>query len=177
MQYLRHCNKFTSRGLSTQVANADLNITDFVNRNPRNLERMRIGYKPDGYHVEKPGKCFWHKLNLSQSGRYVYATIEHFENGTVLQASTKEWALKKQLYKCIDSSAYYNLGRVLAERCLKSGLIEVYSNITPPKPDGKVAKFLEALQKGGVNLQEPPQFKPPRPWDQYRHEKPWEVTE
>lgn len=33
----------------------------FTNRNPRNLEKLRIGYKPDGYHLEKPGKCFWHK--------------------------------------------------------------------------------------------------------------------
>lgn len=35
--------------------------TYFVNRNPRNLELMKIGYKPDGYHLDKPGKCFWHK--------------------------------------------------------------------------------------------------------------------
>lgn len=33
----------------------------FTNRNPRNLEKIRIGYKPDGYHVDKPGKCYWHK--------------------------------------------------------------------------------------------------------------------
>lgn len=33
----------------------------FTNRNPRNLERLRIGYKPDGYHVEYPDKQFWHK--------------------------------------------------------------------------------------------------------------------
>lgn len=33
----------------------------FVNRNPRNLEKMRIGYKPDGYHVDNPGKCYWHR--------------------------------------------------------------------------------------------------------------------
>lgn len=31
------------------------------NRNPRNLERLRIGYKPNGYFLEKPGKCFWNK--------------------------------------------------------------------------------------------------------------------
>lgn len=41
-------------------SNSEISPT-FVNRNPRNLERMRIGYKPDGYHVDKPGKCFWHK--------------------------------------------------------------------------------------------------------------------
>lgn len=33
----------------------------FINRNPRNLERMRIARKPDGYHLDKPGRKFWHK--------------------------------------------------------------------------------------------------------------------
>lgn len=31
------------------------------NRNPRNLEMMKIAYRPDGYHLEAPGRCFWHK--------------------------------------------------------------------------------------------------------------------
>jgi large subunit ribosomal protein L18 len=168
----------TNREFSTKIENSNLQISpDFVNRNPRNLERMRIGYKPDGYHVEKSGRRFWHKLKLTQSGRYAYASVEHFENGEVLKASTLEWALKKQLYKCNDSVAFYNLGRVLADRCLKAGLIEMYSNIELPKPDGKVAKFLKGLQEGGVVLEEPPQFKPARPWDQYRPEKPWEITD
>jgi large subunit ribosomal protein L18 len=32
-----------------------------VNRNPRNLEFLRIAYKPAGYELEKPGRCFWNK--------------------------------------------------------------------------------------------------------------------
>lgn len=31
------------------------------NRNPRNLEMMKIAYKPDGYHLDNPGRQFWHK--------------------------------------------------------------------------------------------------------------------
>lgn len=31
------------------------------NRNPRNLEMMKIAYKPDGYHLDNPGRNFWHK--------------------------------------------------------------------------------------------------------------------
>lgn len=31
------------------------------NRNPRNLEMMKIAYKPGGYHLERPGRNFWHK--------------------------------------------------------------------------------------------------------------------
>lgn len=46
-----------------------------------------------------------------------------------------------------------------------------------PEKEGKVSSFLKALSEGGVNLEEPPQFKVARPWDQLRPEKPWEVTE
>lgn len=31
------------------------------NRNPRNLEMMKIAYRPDGYHLDNPGRRFWHK--------------------------------------------------------------------------------------------------------------------
>lgn len=51
-QYLR---QFTTKLQKNKVG------LNFVNRNPRNLEKMRIGYKPDGYHVDNPGKCYWHR--------------------------------------------------------------------------------------------------------------------
>lgn len=66
--------------------------------------------------------------------------------------------------------------QVLALRCLQSGIIEISSFVKSPKPNGKVALFLEALKEGGINLVEPPQFKTSYPWDQHRPEKPWEVT-
>lgn len=49
------CQQLFSSNVENKVSSV------FRNRNPRNLEKMRIGYKPDGYHVEKPGKCYWHK--------------------------------------------------------------------------------------------------------------------
>lgn len=44
-------------------SNAELveKCTEIVNRNPRNLERLRIARKPSGYHLEKPGRSYWHK--------------------------------------------------------------------------------------------------------------------
>lgn len=32
-----------------------------VNRNPRNLEKLCIAMKPDGYHLDNPGRRFWNK--------------------------------------------------------------------------------------------------------------------
>ncbi|XP_023704109.1 39S ribosomal protein L18, mitochondrial isoform X2 [Cryptotermes secundus] len=73
--------------------------SEFYNRNPRNLERLRIAYKPIGYHLEAPGREFWHKLLLEQSSRHVTAKIVHHSGLEVITASTKEWALKKFLYR------------------------------------------------------------------------------
>lgn len=47
----------------------------------------------------------------------------HWKEGPVLEASTSEWAIKKQLYRPKDISAYNNLGKVMYE--------EYESEITP----------------------------------------------
>lgn len=44
----------------------NLNVIDphvpyVTNRNPRNLEMLKIAYKNEGYHLEAPGKSFWIK--------------------------------------------------------------------------------------------------------------------
>lgn len=63
---IKHLNKFQNnfqlvRHTSTSLPKNEFIPSNFVNRNPRNLEKMRIGYKPDGYHVDNPGKCYWHR--------------------------------------------------------------------------------------------------------------------
>ena len=40
-------------------------------------------------------------MNVSASKRYVMAEICHFENGQIITASSKEWGLKKQLYRFV----------------------------------------------------------------------------
>lgn len=76
----------------------------------------------------------------------------HFENGPVVQASTKEWCVKKQLYKTGDTSAYVNLARVFAKRCLMSGIIEMTMK---PSHGLKIGKFLDILNENGLSLEEP----------------------
>ncbi|KAJ2940293.1 hypothetical protein O0L34_g11867 [Tuta absoluta] len=149
---------------------------EFVNRNPRNLERMRIARKPDGYHLENEGRKFWHKLVLTPSSRTVTAEIVHYVNGPVIEAKTTEWCLRKQLYSPTDTCAYIALGKVLAQRCLESGIAEVYCDIKPAE-GGKAEKFLNAVISGGIKLEEMEVYTKPNPWDQHRPEKPWEVTE
>ncbi|EDW47624.1 39S ribosomal protein L18, mitochondrial [Drosophila sechellia] len=147
-----------------------------INRNPRNLERLRIAYKPGGYHLEKPGRSYWHTLEINASGRYVSADVKHFENGTILSASTSEWAIKQHLYKTNDTSAFVNLGRVLAHRCLQSGITEMTCNVEAV-PGSKLQKLLKTIQDNGVSFTEPSRLPNEQPWDEKRHEKPWEVSE
>lgn len=53
-------NLFIKRQLHGNNAIVD-NCKEIRNRNPRNLERLRIARKPTGYAVEKPGFSYWHK--------------------------------------------------------------------------------------------------------------------
>ncbi|XP_063986099.1 large ribosomal subunit protein uL18m [Diachasmimorpha longicaudata] len=150
--------------------------TEVSNRNPRNLELLRIARKPAGYHLERVSRKFWHQLVITRSVKHVEVHIEHIENGRVITATTKEWSLKKRLYSYHDSSAFMNIGRVLAERCIESGIFAIH--VSPHMPrGGKVDLLLSKLEEGGVALVEPPLYKNPYPWDLQRLEKPWDVTE
>ncbi|XP_072752183.1 large ribosomal subunit protein uL18m [Anoplolepis gracilipes] len=149
--------------------------TEVVNRNPRNLERLRIARKPEGYHLEVPGRKYWHKLYVIKKPRYITAEVHHFKNGPVVTASSMEWALKKHLYRGIDGSAYINVGRVLAQRCLEAGICEMKVD---NKLTGEKCKLLiTQLTENGICLTEPPVYKYPNSWDRYRPEKPWEIHE
>lgn len=66
--------------------------------------------------------------------------------------------------------------QVFSQRCLEAGLIEMWCDIQPVE-NGKLEKFLNEMKANGISLTEPTRVLPHRPWDQYRPEKPWEVTE
>uniref|UniRef100_A0A2M4C1B9 Large ribosomal subunit protein uL18m n=2 Tax=Anopheles marajoara TaxID=58244 RepID=A0A2M4C1B9_9DIPT len=147
-----------------------------INRNPRNLERLRVARKTDGYHLEKPTRSFWHRLDLTTSNKYVTARLIHFQNGTIVECSTMEWALKRHLYKGNDYTAYTNLARVFATRCMEVGLTEMRCDLKPVQ-GGKVGSFLKIVEESGIKLNEPERLRPNYSWDMHRHPKPWEVTE
>ncbi|XP_054289965.1 39S ribosomal protein L18, mitochondrial-like [Macrosteles quadrilineatus] len=167
-------SKHFSRSASTA---ADASSTFYCyNRNPRNLEKLRIAHKPVGWFLEKPGKTYWNKLvvKTNRSARSVTGEVVHNSGTVVVSASTKEWALAKQLYSLGDTAAYVNLARVLAQRCHETGISEVACFIER-KPDTKVEAFLQELEKEGVTLSEPEEYEHPRPTQLVKPEKPWEV--
>ena len=118
---------------------------------------------------------------MSSSGKYVTAQMIHFENGPIIEASTSEWAVKKQLFKTSDTSAYLNLAKVFAQRCLESGFIEMTCDLRPAE-GGKVSGFLNTVKESGLILIEPPGILPQISVNKFvgRREKPhgdWEVHE
>lgn len=78
----------------------------------------------------------------------------HFEQGPIVEASTSEWAIKKQLFKTTDQSAYVNLARVFAQRCLESGFIEMKCHLKKTQGE-KIGAFLDAIKASGIVLKEP----------------------
>ncbi|KAG8239669.1 hypothetical protein J437_LFUL013892 [Ladona fulva] len=156
----------------------DVVSTTYENRNPRNLEKLRIAYKPKGYHLEKPFRNFWHKLEITRTGRHLSAAIVHYTGPVVISASTTEWCIRKYLYRTNDTSAYVNLAKVLSHRCLESGILEMKTDYFSEAPKSKkVALFLNEMENNGIILVEPERFEGYKPWDQHRPEKPWEIVE
>lgn len=75
-----------------------------------------------------------------------------------------------------DSSAYINVGRVLAQRCLEAGICEM--EVDSELKRGEKSKLLiNELRKAKIHLNEPPMYKYPNSWNMHRPEKPWEIHE
>ncbi|XP_065207834.1 large ribosomal subunit protein uL18m-like isoform X2 [Planococcus citri] len=146
---------------------------NIFNRNPRNLERLRIEYKNEGWVLEKTKHTYWHRLVVKETSKGIVASVLHKDGDTVLSAGSDEWCIRKFLYNPTDKSAYVNVGRIFARRCLESGLTEM-ANLYEPIPGGKLELLIKEVQAGGVSLSEPPRLiyedtftkvKPERPWD------------
>ncbi|MPC64186.1 39S ribosomal protein L18, mitochondrial [Portunus trituberculatus] len=97
-----------------------------------------------------------HRLVLEKSNRHSTGWVEHHTGTPVVAASTREWAIKHHLYSTTDINAIYNIGRILARRCLESGITEVYTELDQyAESSRKIQKFLTAMKVGGVELKEP----------------------
>lgn len=153
---------------------SDVRTNNFLaNRNPRNLERLTIARKPTGYHLDKPGKLFWHKVVLEQKPRNVIAKVYHNNGSTVIQASTNEWGITKHLFRTNHTSSYICLAQVLATRCLECGIYYMVNGIVTNSI--KKQTFVEHLEENGVTLSEPPTYTPLTPWSLKIYEKPWKI--
>ncbi|XP_028400396.1 39S ribosomal protein L18, mitochondrial-like [Dendronephthya gigantea] len=139
--------------------NSSIPLETFVNRNPKNPEYF--GYnKQRGYSTQYKKRNFFKRLNLVLSNRHVKAYVEDQNGDVLVKASTEEFDVRRHLYKANDVSAAANIGRVLAERCLRAGLNQVSMYTTDIRKKEKYKEFRKAMTAGGIKLTEPARVVP-----------------
>lgn len=115
------------RFLSTSTENSSYQISSrLLNRNPRTLEWQNLQWRATGWPLQYPPRDYIHRARLLSSGRHLIAQIDHYSTGRVcVQASTREWSIRKHLATYKDRSVAYNLGLILAERAEQSGITKI----------------------------------------------------
>lgn len=116
------------RFLSTSTENSSYAISSrLLNRNPRTLEWQNLQWRATGWPLQYPPRDYLHRVRLLSSGRHLIAQIDHYQTARVcVQASTREWAIRKHLATCKDRSVAYNLALILAQRAEESGITKIY---------------------------------------------------
>jgi large subunit ribosomal protein L18 len=116
------------RFLSTSTENSSYTISSrLLNRNPRTLEWQNLQWRSTGWSLQYPPKDYLHRVRLLSSGRHLIGQIDHFYTGNIcVQASTREWAIRKHLATCKDRSVAYNLALILSERAEQCGITKIY---------------------------------------------------
>ncbi|KAH7955898.1 39S ribosomal protein L18, mitochondrial [Rhipicephalus sanguineus] len=129
--------------------------SNFTNRNPRNLEQMLLAHKHGGFELDKPSCSYWHKLVFESSGQSLSGSVVHVDGQVVLQVSSSEWGIRKQLVSATDRSAAAAVASVLARRCLEAGLLCVQAPTGDQEgPSLRLQAFLDGMKEGGVLLTE-----------------------
>ena len=82
--------------------------------------------------------CYCYRIVINQTNRHSTAYIEHHTGKKIISASTEEWAIKKFLNSTLDVKAMETIGRVLAQRCVECGLLEVHSSYEEGSSSPKV---------------------------------------
>eukprot|EP00095_Tigriopus_kingsejongensis_P008837 snap_masked-scaffold15_size728074-processed-gene-0.1 protein:Tk08837 transcript:snap_masked-scaffold15_size728074-processed-gene-0.1-mRNA-1 annotation:"39s ribosomal protein mitochondrial" len=162
--------------------NDELIQTHVRNRNPRNLEMMRIGYKPNGFQWERKSREYWNKLDLQITNQHTKAEVAHWTGLRVCHASTTEWAIRKFLYNTTDAVALEAIAKVIAQRCLQAGISHVFLQIE--KDDlqkERMTRFVNAIKEQGITIGEGKKYVQTEPHvrlNRFRkHSKPWEVLD
>merc|ERR1719391_1161879 len=149
-----------------------------------NLEKMRIGKKPRGFQLEQKTRHYWNKLELEISNNHTTAVVTHWTGRVVAKASTQEWSIGQFLYNLTDGAALKVVGQVISQRCLETGVSEVYLDVSEEdKVKEKMVKFIDVIEQSGLSLSEAAVYMPTNPHIstprniQPKRVKPWTVLE
>ncbi|XP_059079441.1 large ribosomal subunit protein uL18m-like isoform X2 [Tigriopus californicus] len=171
-----------SRSLLILGPNDELIRTHVKNRNPRNLEMMRIGYKPSGFKWERKYRQFWNKLELDITHKHTKAQVVHWSGIRVCHASTQEWSIRKFLYNTTDAVALEAIAKVIAQRCLQVGVSHVFLELEEEDlQKERMNRFVDAVKEQGISVGEPHKYRQTEPhvrlYEFKKSIQPWTVID
>ena len=180
----RLCSSSVTGANDAPLSKNDILAPRVRNRNPMNLEKMLIGKKPRGWQLENRSRNYWNKLELEISNSHTTATVTHWTGRLVAKASTQEWSIRQFLYNLTDGAALKVVGQVISQRCLETGVSEVYLDVSnEDRGKEKMVKFIDVIEQSGLSLSEPKVYQPINPHIvnhrriQHKRVKPWTVLE
>ncbi|XP_033748587.1 39S ribosomal protein L18, mitochondrial-like [Pecten maximus] len=160
---VRRCSVSASESIKNTSPNADYEINpQFRNRNPRNLEKMALARKTEGWKYQQGARKFYHQLSVKIANRKTTAIVRHSSGTFILKVST-DCPEMKQTFSgsgCNRVTRAHYLGQIIAQRCLEAGITHV--DFEPPQGDISPSNqaFLEGLEKMKLELTEPDVIKP-----------------
>jgi len=151
---------------SPAVANEDIKVKEvFVNRNPRNLERLSLAPKDRGWGnglaytpgSNFPNREYYHRIYVDKTNSNVTAYLEHYLGRVVFSVSTEDWKIRQHLYKGNDVAACKNIGKLLAERCIRAGISCAHWSMPEEvtETSSTIKAVYDAITETGFALEEP----------------------
>ena len=93
------------------------------------------------------------RLSVFRSGKHIYAQVIDDKAGrTVAAASSLEKAMREGLKTGADRDAATAVGKLVAERALAAGIVEVVFDRGPYIYHGRVKALAEAAREGGLSF-------------------------
>jgi len=93
------------------------------------------------------------RLSVFRSGKHIYAQVIDDKAGrTVAAASSLEKAMREGLKTGADRDAATAVGKLVAERALAAGIVEVVFDRGPYLYHGRVKALAEAAREGGLSF-------------------------
>ncbi len=93
------------------------------------------------------------RLSVFRSGKHIYAQVIDDKQGiTVAAASSIEKPMREALKTGADKDAATAVGKLVAERALAAGIVEVVFDRGPYIYHGRVKALAEAAREGGLSF-------------------------
>jgi large subunit ribosomal protein L18 len=93
------------------------------------------------------------RLSVFRSGKHIYAQVIDDKQGiTVAAASSIEKPMRETLKTGADKDAATAVGKLVAERALAAGIVEVVFDRGPYIYHGRVKALAEAAREGGLSF-------------------------